>query len=116
MPRPKAIDPERQLVIKTRSVERLAKEANYYKEETKENQDKLQKMKDENKDHYDIKKFAEVLEESEMMIPDSENRLKKAVNDLAQFLEGHENHDGSSELNSEEWLNRAKELVQAQSS
>ena len=37
----------------------------------------MQKMKDENKDHYDIKKFAEVLEESEMMIPDSENRLKK---------------------------------------
>lgn len=75
----------------------------------------MQKMKDENKDHYDIKKFAEVLEESEMMIPDSENRWKRAVNDLAQFLEGHENHDGSSELKNEEWLARAKGLVEAHS-
>ena len=71
----------------------------------------MQKMKDENKDHYDIKKFAEVVEESEMMIPDSENRLKKTANDLAQFLEAH---DG--ELQSEEWLCTAKELVQAHSS
>ncbi len=86
---------------------RLAKEAAYYKKEVQENETKLAKMKEDNKDPYDIKKFAEVLDESIMMVPDSENRLKKALEDLELFLSSN---DG--DLKDEEWITRAKTLVE----
>ena len=43
-------------------------------------------MKDENKDQYDIKKFQEVVGESQMMIPDSISRRDKALDDLREFV------------------------------
>lgn len=66
---------------------RLAKEATYYEKEVKENEAKLDQMKQENKDPYDIKKFREVLGESSFMIPDSANRLTKSLDDLSLFLD-----------------------------
>lgn len=63
-------------------------------------------MKEENKDKYDIKKFQEVLDESIMMIPDSENRMKKAAEDLEVFIANN------STLESEEWLGKAKALLE----
>jgi hypothetical protein len=42
----------------------------------------VQKMRDDGKDSYDIKKQEEVLQESYMMIPDSKNRLEKAFDSL----------------------------------
>ena len=74
----------------------LIKEAKYYKEEVKENEAKLAKMKEENKDKYDIKKFQEVLDESIMMVPDSENRMKKAAEDLEAAMEKYPS-DGDPE-------------------
>jgi len=65
-------------------------------------------MKEDGKDEYDIKKFQEVLDESIMMIPDSENRMKKAVEDLALFLSSRD------DLVSEEWLGKANALLEAQ--
>lgn len=87
MPRPiPTPDPMKQLTIKLKTIERLIKEVNYYKSEVQENQQKLQQMKqDPNKDQYDTKKFQEVLDESHMMVPDSESRLGKAVEDLKAF-------------------------------
>eukprot|EP00545_Synedropsis_sp_CCMP1620_P014750 CAMPEP_0119011766 /NCGR_PEP_ID=MMETSP1176-20130426/5878_1 /TAXON_ID=265551 /ORGANISM="Synedropsis recta cf, Strain CCMP1620" /LENGTH=129 /DNA_ID=CAMNT_0006964629 /DNA_START=78 /DNA_END=467 /DNA_ORIENTATION=+ len=82
-----APDPEKQLMIKVNACKRLLKEADYYKRETKENEEKLQMMKDDGKDPYDIKKFEEVLGESCMMIPDSERRLKESVEDLSIFVD-----------------------------
>ena len=67
---------------------------------------KLAKMKDEQKDEYDIKKFQEVLDESIMMIPDSETRLQKALDDLKEFMIG----DSCKELNGE-WVNKAQTLL-----
>ena len=52
----------------------------------KENEAKLQKMKDENKDEYDIRKFEEVLGESHMMVPDSKGRLETAITTLQSVL------------------------------
>ncbi|EEC43012.1 predicted protein, partial [Phaeodactylum tricornutum CCAP 1055/1] len=66
---------------------RLLKEVNYYQKEVQENEVKLQQMKDDNRDPYDVKKFAEVLDESYMMVPDSEARLAQAVHELRDFLE-----------------------------
>ena len=62
-------------------------------------------MKEDGKDPYDIKKFAEVLDESKMMVPDSEARLKKNVEELDSFLK--ENPD----LESEEFIITAKNLI-----
>jgi len=82
------------------------KEVQYYKDEVKENEMKLMKMKEEQKDEYDIKKFQEVLDESIMMVPDSEARLQKALDDLNQFMEG----DSGKELNGE-WVEKAQSLL-----
>ena len=65
---------------------RLLKEVNYYKKEVEENEAKLALLKEEKRDIYDIKKFEEVLGESYMMVPESEGRLKRSLEDLASFL------------------------------
>jgi hypothetical protein len=49
-------------------------------------EERIEKMKAEGKDEYDIRKQQEVLEESRMMIPDTNRRLKAAKDDLSQLL------------------------------
>lgn len=69
-------------------------------------------MKDEKKDPYDIKKFEEVLGESQMMIPDSISRRDKALVDLREFVSTLEKDEvGNNELMSCEWMIEAKKLV-----
>ena len=65
---------------------RLVKEVAAYEKEAQEQEAKVQGMKAEGKDPYDIKKQEEVLQESYMMIPDSKARLAAAVEDLKAFL------------------------------
>lgn len=107
MPKPSSLDPEKELMVKTKTLQRLSKEASYYKKEVMENQAKLEKMKADGKDEYDIKKFAEVLDESIMMVPDSENRRMVALQDLKGFLE--RNHDILNEDG--EWMKTAITLL-----
>ena len=47
----------------------------------------MQAMEHQGKDPYDIKKFKEVLGESQMMVPDSEKRLQASLEDLKLFLD-----------------------------
>ena len=92
---------------------RLVKEAAYYQQEVKENEAKLQNMKDQQKDPYDIKKFEEVLGESYMMIPDSQKRLQKSLEDLSLFLDTQSDDSSSSNpLDGSEWLSTARELLE----
>lgn len=93
MPRNREVAPDKQLQVKIGVVKRLAKEAAYYVKETNENEAKLAKMKEEGKDFYDIKKFNEVLDESKMMIPDSEARLKRNVEELDILVKAHPDAD-----------------------
>ena len=65
---------------------RLAKEVASYEKEAKTQEAKIQGMKDQGKDIYDIKKQEEVLQESYMMIPDSKARYQNALEDLQSFL------------------------------
>jgi len=58
----------------------------YEKECVKEGE-RLQKMKDEAADEYDIKKQMEVANESRQMIPDCVKRLTKAHKELSELLE-----------------------------
>ena len=91
---------------------RLIKEAAYYEKETKENEAQLQKMKDEQKDPHDIKKFEEVLGESQMMIPESIGRRDKALDDLRDFVAVLEKDEAdNNELMTCEWMVEAKKLA-----
>jgi len=79
----------------------------YYKKEVHENETKLATMRDQQLDPYDIKKFEEVLGESYMMVPDSEGRLKKSLEDLQQLVSAVASSSSSSE-----WGKAARELLQ----
>ncbi|KAK1737721.1 tubulin-specific chaperone A [Skeletonema marinoi] len=105
-------DPQKQLMIKVKACQRLIKEAAYYEKETKENEERLQKMKDEQKDPYDIKKFEEVLGESQMMIPESIGRRDKALDDLRDFVSVLEKDEAeNNDLMTCEWMVEAKKLA-----
>lgn len=92
MPRNKApLDPDRQMMIKTKTCQRLLKEHEYYKKEVQENKAILQQMKDDQKDPHDIKRFEQVLGESHMMVPDSAKRLQASLEDLHEFMTTYEN-------------------------
>lgn len=83
------------------------KEVTYYGQEVKDNEAKLEQMKAENQDPYDIKKFQEVLDESYMMIPDSKSRLKQSLQDLASYVDSSDVED----VKSNEWYAQAKDLL-----
>ena len=90
---------------------RLVKEVAYYQTEVQENEQTLADMKaSPGKDEYDIKKFAEVVAESHMMIPDSQSRLQQALRELKDFLE-----EQADVVESSEWYQPAQTLVQEHS-
>jgi tubulin-specific chaperone A len=76
----------RQIKIKTGVVKRLVKEKVMYEKEAKQQEEKIEKMKAEDGENYVIKKQAEILQESRMMIPDCQRRLEAAYTDLQQTL------------------------------
>eukprot|EP00814_Leptocylindrus_danicus_P021600 CAMPEP_0116033110 /NCGR_PEP_ID=MMETSP0321-20121206/18737_1 /TAXON_ID=163516 /ORGANISM="Leptocylindrus danicus var. danicus, Strain B650" /LENGTH=138 /DNA_ID=CAMNT_0003509009 /DNA_START=25 /DNA_END=441 /DNA_ORIENTATION=- len=104
------IPTSKQLQIKVKSCERLKKEHQYYIAEVAENEAKLAKMKQDNADKYDIKRFAEVLEESHVMVPDSLARLNSSLDDLMDFLHKFEPDLVADE--DQEWLEKAKKFSQ----
>ncbi|KAM6976203.1 tubulin-specific chaperone A [Tautogolabrus adspersus] len=80
----------RQIKIKTGIVKRLAKEEISYKNEAKQQEEKVERMKAHDGEDYAIKKQLEVLQESRMMVPDCHRRLAVAHADLIQLLETEE--------------------------
>ncbi|KAF6017985.1 TBCA [Bugula neritina] len=68
-------------------MKRLAKEKTVYEQEVVKQTEHIEKMKADGKDEYDIKKQTEVLEESKMMIPDCQRKLKDAHAKLSALLE-----------------------------
>lgn len=80
----------RQIKIKAGVVKRTAKEKSMYEKEAKKEEEKVQKMKDEGKDEHDVKKQAEVAQESFSMISDTKRRLGNALSDLKAVLEKEE--------------------------
>lgn len=72
--------------IKTGVVKRVAKEKVVYEREVEEQKEKIQKLKQDGKDEYDIRKQEEVLQECLMMIPECKRRLAKAFEDLDNIV------------------------------
>mmetsp|Transcript_4885 Transcript_4885/g.6707 ORF Transcript_4885/g.6707 Transcript_4885/m.6707 type:complete len:124 (+) Transcript_4885:35-406(+) len=99
---------QRQLRIKLGVCKRLQREMRAYEEEVKVNEARVQKMRDDGKDPYDIKKQEEVLGESYMMIPDTRKRLEESYEDLSALLEGSQ-HD--PEIQDTENLQEAQKLL-----
>ena len=65
-------------------------------------------MKTDGRDPYDIKKFEEVLGESQMMVPDSLARMTKNLEELSDYLTTH-----AEELKPEgEFVGTAKSLLE----
>ncbi|XP_050424400.1 tubulin-specific chaperone A [Adelges cooleyi] len=97
------------LKIKTGVVKRLTKEKLMYIKETEQQREKVEKLKTSGIDESTIKKQEEVLRESQMMIPDTQRRLKAAYEDLKSIIADCE------ELNKEEdFLNAIKFLADAE--
>jgi tubulin-specific chaperone A len=92
----------------------LIKECAYYKNEVKENQEKLDEMILSGKDPYDIKKFREVLGESEMMVPDSTTRMLRSVEDLRNFVRECNEVDGGEDLRGSQWYEAAMQILDDQ--
>ncbi|EEZ97218.1 tubulin-specific chaperone A [Tribolium castaneum] len=74
------------LKIKTGVVKRLAKEKVTYEKEADQQRNRIEKLKREGKDEYDIRKQEEVLQESLMMVPDCQRRLALAFDELNKIL------------------------------
>lgn len=64
----------RQLVIKTGVVKRLTKEKTVYEKEENTEKARLDKFKNEGADDHVLRKQEEVIQECQMMIPDSKRR------------------------------------------
>ena len=77
----------KQMRIKTGVVRRLSKERLSYKKEAEQQLARIEKMKSEGRDEYDIMKMGLVLQESLGMIPHCHRRLVAAHDDLADIVE-----------------------------
>lgn len=80
----------RTIKIKTGVVKRLSKEKITYEKEVVLQQEKVEKLKEQDKDKHVIKKQEEVLQESLMMIPDCQRRLVKAYEDLKNIVDSEQ--------------------------
>ena len=85
----------KKLKIQTGVVKRISKEKSMYEQEIITIEKQVEEMKSCGKDEYDIKKRVECLDESKMMIPDCEKRLKSAIEAMTSLLD--DNPDCSGE-------------------
>jgi tubulin-specific chaperone A len=76
----------KKLKIQIGVCKRMKKEVASYEAEVLTNEAKVQKMRDEGKDVYDIRKQEEVLQESYMMVPDSKARYEASIAELSNIL------------------------------
>ena len=77
----------RQLRIKTGVVSRNSKDISSYQVEADIQQQRLDRMKREGQDEYDILKMGQVVQESLMMVPHCVKKLVTARADLESLLE-----------------------------
>lgn len=99
----------KQLKIQTGVVKRIIKEKLMYEKEVVQTENRIQKMKDEGRDEYDIRKMGEVLAESKMMGPDCIKRLSTAVEDLKTKMS-----DADELKETEEYKEAIKHLSEAE--
>ncbi len=87
----------KQLKIKAGVAKRLAKEKLMYQNEVVTHTAKLEEMRSQDKDEYEIKNMVRILEESQSVIPDVERRLATAVAELSDFINSLSNEEDSED-------------------
>lgn len=58
-----------------------------YEKEAEQQRNRIQKLKDQGGDEYDVRKQEEVLQETLMMVPDCQRKLAKAFDELKAILD-----------------------------
>ncbi|KAI0028584.1 tubulin binding cofactor A-domain-containing protein [Vararia minispora EC-137] len=99
----------RQLKIKTGSVRRLLKENGLYRAEAADNQAKLDKLRADGAEEWDVKNATRLVQESEKMIEDTKGRLGRAVGELRDLVDQVEKQP---ELAQDEEFLKAKEALE----
>merc|ERR1712013_90377 len=74
----------RKIRIQTGVVQRISKDKVMY---AKEVEDMRKEMREKNPEEYMIKKKTQMLQESEMMVPDCQKRLAQSIEQLRSLLE-----------------------------
>ncbi|KDN36560.1 tubulin binding cofactor A [Tilletiaria anomala UBC 951] len=105
-----AVNAKRQLTIKTGVVKRLTKEEKTYVKEADEQRQRIDKYIDDGKDEWHINKQKEVLQDCLRMIPDSQQRLAAAVEDLVSLLQSLAD---DADISSSEAATAAREAIDA---
>jgi len=91
------MDNNTKLKIRINSLKRLKKEYLYYNKELIDNENKLNNMKKDGMDEYDIKKQQEIVDETKLMIPNVKKRLQDRIDGFEIFIQ-----DAQFDLNLDE--------------
>ena len=110
-----ATDNTKQLRIQTGVVKRLGKEKVFYLKEMELNTSKVEKLREAGKDEHEIKQAIAVLDETKMMIPETERKLLEAYQNLDQLVQGSADRQDTTEYtDAVEVLEKTKELLPVQ--
>ena len=101
----------RQLRIKSGIVSRISKDISSYQDEAGIQQKRLERMKEEGQDEYDIMKMGLVVQESLMMVPHCVKKLVTANADLEEFLETLPDCDGDLEAEETEAVSLIRKAI-----
>ena len=107
-----ATDNTKQLRIQTGVVKRLGKEKLAYLKEMELNTAKVEKLREAGKDEHDINLAIAVLDETKMIIPETESKLLDAYQNLDQLVQGSADRQDTTEYKEAvEVLEKNKELL-----
>ncbi|BFZ65068.1 hypothetical protein YB2330_006231 [Saitoella coloradoensis] len=89
----------RSLTIKTNALKRIVKEKGSYVKEAQHQKERVEKMRAENADEYELRAQEKVLVDCDQMIPETQRRLETAVEDLKTLIaSGDPAFEGTQEL------------------
>eukprot|EP00892_Ulva_mutabilis_P009011 jgi/Ulvmu1/6482/UM003_0113.1 len=106
----------RELKIKTGAVKRTTKEFLYYFKELETEKKRLEKMKQDGKDEYDLKQQENVVSETGVMIPETKKSLQGVLDGLIQCFDSIAAEladDSPDKVQAQEVLSAAKEAIAA---
>jgi len=78
---------QKQLKIKSGTVQRYEKELSFYRKEVEDLGKKLDKFIAQNAEEWDIKNTNKMIDESKKMVVDTEKKLEKATGDLKDLVQ-----------------------------
>lgn len=99
-----------QLQIKVNALNRLMKEHKLYQREADEQKERVEKLKQENGDEYELKKMNEVLQDSQQMVPELQKKIRSSVDSLKDLLNSGEIDEDTTAAN--QTIEEAEKILQ----